>query len=137
MNKTRLTACHECDTLQNIPELPVGRKASCYVCGGLLARNPVGGIEVPLALNVTVLILLLIVNSFPFLTLSIEGRDQAISLVGASWMLYQNGMALLAALIFFSIVVAPFFETLLSLYVLAGLRFQWLRYDYQWRLYCS
>ena len=73
-NPLELIACHECDTLHRIPALAPGRSAHCSCCGALLVHNPKGGLERPIALNIAALILLVLANAFPVLTLQISGR---------------------------------------------------------------
>jgi paraquat-inducible protein A len=121
----RYVACHECDTLQQLARLAPGQCARCVCCGGRLARNPKGGVDRLLALNVTALILLLLANSFPFLFMRIQGRMQDTTLIGASRALYEAGMGELAVLVLITSVVAPGLIITSTLYVLIGIRFAW------------
>ncbi len=121
-NTGRLMACHECDTVQRLARLPAGRVARCVRCKALLARNPRGGMERPLALTITTLVLWLLANLFPFMTLEIQGREQMTTLSGASWALYKSGMGWLAAVVFLTTVLGPLVLMTSSLYVLLGVR---------------
>ena len=115
-------ACHECDTLHRIPALAPGRSAHCGCCGALLVRNPKGGLERPIALNIAALILLLLSNVFPFLTLQISGREQTTTIIGASWALYEAGMGPLAVVVLITTLIGPALVIISSLYVLLGVR---------------
>jgi paraquat-inducible protein A len=117
-----LVACHECDTLQRIPALPPGRSAHCSCCGAELLHNPKGGLERPIALNVAALILLVVANAFPFLTLQISGREQTTTIIGASRALYEAGMGPLAVVVIITTVIGPTLVITSSLYVLLGVR---------------
>lgn len=122
VNREGLVACHECDTLQYLEPLPEGRAARCVRCRALLARNPRGGLERPLVLQATALLLWLQANLFPFMTLEIQGRQQTTSLSGASLALYESGMGWLAAVVLLTTVAGPLLLILSSLYVLLGVR---------------
>jgi paraquat-inducible protein A len=117
-----LIACHECDTLHRIPPLEPGGAARCRRCRALLVRNPKGGLDRPIALNVAALILLLLANAFPFLTLNIQGREQSTTVIGASQALYEAGMAELAVVVVITTAIGPALLIACSLYVLMGVR---------------
>lgn len=117
-----LIACHECDTLSQIPALAPGRAARCRCCGNVLLRNPRGGLDRPIALYSAACILLLLANMFPFLTLEIQGRSEVTNIFGASWALYQAGMGELAVVVFLTTILAPGLLIASSLYVLLGVR---------------
>jgi len=119
---TGLIACHECDALQRVSELPPGRIARCVCCGARLYANPRGGIDTPLALTISSLILFLVANVFPLVTLNIAGQSQQTTLSGATWALYQADMPALAAVVGLTSVAGPAMIMLLILYVLVSVR---------------
>lgn len=119
-----LIACHECDTLQRIPALAPGRSAHCNCCGAELLHNPKGGLDRPIALNIAALLLLVLANVFPFLTLQISGREQSTTIIGASRALYEAGMAPLAVVVIITTLIGPALVVISSLYVLLGVRFR-------------
>ena len=121
-NPHELIACHECDTLHRIPALAPGRSAHCSCCGALLLHNPKGGLERPIALNIAALILLILANAFPFLTLQISGREQTTTIIGASRALYEADMGPLAVVVIITTVIGPTLVITSSLYVLLGVR---------------
>ncbi|HHJ18007.1 MAG TPA: paraquat-inducible protein A [Gammaproteobacteria bacterium] len=121
---SEITACHECDALHRVPELAPGAAARCHVCGALLVRNPKGGLDRPIALYSTALILLLLANIFPFLTLEIGGRQEITTLFGASQAMYNAGMGELAVVVFLTSILAPALMMTSSLYVLLAVRFR-------------
>ncbi len=122
VHSPELVACHECDTLQRIPALAPGRSAHCSCCGALLVHNPKGGLERPIALNIAALILLILANALPFLTLQISGREQTTTIIGASRALYEAGMGPLAVVVIITTVIGPTLLVTSSLYVLLGVR---------------
>jgi paraquat-inducible protein A len=121
---SELIACHECDALQQIPALQPGQTARCRVCRAKLLRYPKGGLDRLIALYGTALILLLLSNSFPFLTLEIQGRQEITTILGASQALYNAGMAELAVAVFVTSILAPALLITSSLYVVLAVRFK-------------
>ncbi len=121
-NAADMIACHECDALQQVSRLPPGHVARCVCCGGRLYANPRGGIDTPLALTISSLILFLVANAFPLVTLHIAGQTQQTTLSGAAWALHQADMTALAAVVGVTSVAGPAMIMLLILYVLISLR---------------
>lgn len=122
MSKAIPIACHECDTLQHIPPLPPGGVARCLCCGARLAGHPRGGLDTPLALTSAALVLFLLSNAFPFLTLTLQGRSQETSLFGAALALAREDMLLLGILVGVNSVLAPGLVILATLYVCVAAR---------------
>jgi paraquat-inducible protein A len=117
-----LMACHECDTLHQMPAVAPGRSVRCSRCGALLLRNPKGGLDRSIALNVAALVLLVLANAFPFLILEISGREQSTTIMGASLALYEAGMGPLAVVVLITTLIGPALVVISSLYVLLGIR---------------
>lgn len=120
---SNLIACHECDALQQVSNLAPGAVAHCHCCNARLYGNPKGGLDVPLALVLSTLIMFLIANAFPLMTLKIAGLSQGTTLSGASWALYKAGMWELGLVVWLVSVVFPGLLIALNLYVLLALRF--------------
>jgi len=116
-------ACHECDSLQRVPALAPGKTARCNNCGHVLLRNPKGGLDKPIALYTAALILLVLANAFPFLTLDISGRKEITTIMGASVGLYQAGMGELAVVVLITSILGPGLLIVSSLYTLLSARF--------------
>jgi paraquat-inducible protein A len=119
-----LVACHECDALQRVPKLRPGQTARCGVCRATLLKFPKGGLDRPIALYLSALILLVLSNSFPFLMLEIQGRQETTTILGASQALYNAGMGELAVAVFVTSILAPALLIGSSLYVLLAVRFR-------------
>ncbi len=117
-------ACRECDTLQRIPLVAPGNKVLCRECGSFLYRHPKGGIDRPLALMLGGLLLYLLANAFPLITLDIGGISRDTTLASTGWALYQHDMKLLGILVLATTVVAPGIIFGGTLYVLTGLRWR-------------
>ena len=55
-----LIACHECDLLHHMREIPLGGSARCSRCGSVLYRRPADTVDAALALTATALVLFLL-----------------------------------------------------------------------------
>lgn len=117
-----LHVCHECDALQRVPALPPGGVAHCRCCGARLYGNPRGGLNAPLALMMAAAMLFALANTYPLLTLDLNGLRHTTSLGGASLALWQDDRPLLAAVVAFTTVIGPGLLIFGTTYVLAALR---------------
>ena len=64
----------------------------CVRCGALLSKRTTRGVEQAIVLNMTALIVFVLANAFPFITLNLQGRVQNAEIVSAAYALYQDGM---------------------------------------------
>ncbi len=118
-----LIACHECDILYRYERIPAGSKASCHNCGSVLYRHIPNSLNRSLALFISALILIIIANVFPFLSLELGGRVVENIILSGGWNLYKQGMGELGLLIFFTSFAFPLFVILGMLYLLIPIRF--------------
>ena len=119
----RLVACHDCDRLAELPELPEGASAWCARCGGLLRKRQRDSIERTLALAAAASVLFAVANVFPFLSFEMQGRITETTLLTGVFDLWEQGVPEIAALVGFTAVVAPFVQLALLLYVLLPVHF--------------
>lgn len=119
-----MIACHECDHLHYYEAIPVGARASCQFCGNLLYRHVADSVDKTLALYLTALILFLIANTFPFLSLELGGRQVDNVLISSGWAMYQYGMGELGLLIFFTSILFPFLVICTMLYLLFAIKLE-------------
>lgn len=122
MNRAQLLACPECDLLQHDLPLPRPRKALCARCGAVLYQRGDGGRERTLALTATALVLLALANTFPILTLELQGERTTTTLAGAAAALWSQDMPLVALLVLFMALVMPLAELAALVYLLVPLR---------------
>lgn len=122
MREADLIACHECDAVQRRTLLAPGRRACCVRCRAVLYRHPKDTLGDTLAWTISALALLLIANSFPVVSLVIEGQETNATLFNAAHSLHQQGMTVIAVLVFMVLIVAPVLELTALLYLLAPLR---------------
>ncbi len=120
---TEIIACHECDHLHYHEPIPIGAKANCRYCGNLLYRHVSNSLERSLALYITALMLFILANCFPFLSLELGGRAVDTLLFSSGWAMYQLGMGELGLLIFITSILFPLIVIVGRLYLLIFVRF--------------
>lgn len=118
-----IIACHECDHLHYYELIPAGAKANCSYCGNLLYRHVPDSLNRSLALYITALILFIIANTFPFLSLELGGRVVENILSSGGWAMYKMGMGELGVLIFLTSVLFPLIVIVGMIYLLVPARF--------------
>lgn len=119
-----LFVCHDCDALQRVPALSPGNDAHCIRCGSRLFRNPVSGIDKPLAFIFASMILFVIANTHPVMSISILGVVQNASITDAALAFIHAGSPELAAIVWLPSVLIPGLTILGLFYVLASIRFE-------------
>ncbi len=116
------TLCPACDLLQQSPPLPPGGTAHCARCGHALHRNRPNSIDRTLALTITGLTLFVIANTFPFLSFEMQGQMTETTLMTGVHDLAAQGKGEVAAVVFFTSILAPGLQLVLLLAVLAPLK---------------
>ncbi|MGI9451264.1 MAG: paraquat-inducible protein A [Geminicoccaceae bacterium] len=120
---TPIIACHECGTVHRVRALQQGRTATCTVCGAALYREQSDSLERVLGLTSAALVLLVVANLLPFMTMKLEGREQPSTIMTGVLGLHEAGMWPLAALVFAAAILMPLVKLMALLHVLLPLRF--------------
>lgn len=102
-----LMACHECDLLHRVQPLPRNSKARCSRCGALLYVHTSDAVTRPLALAITGLLVLIIANVYPFLSLESQGTVLQTTLITGTIMLSRQSMTGLALLVLLTSMLIP------------------------------
>jgi paraquat-inducible protein A len=102
-----LIACHECDLLHRLQPLPENSKARCRRCSALLYVHIPKTIDRSLALAITGLVLLVIANIYPFLSLESQGTVLETTLITGTIILSQQSMAGVAILVLLTSMLLP------------------------------
>ncbi|ELR67007.1 Paraquat-inducible protein A [Photobacterium marinum] len=113
-------ACEECGLVTELPPLGDGQKASCPRCGHTLAKHISLPLKRPLSYGIACLIMLVLSISFPFMSFSVQGIRQEITLLNAAEMLNTFENSLLAVLLLLTVVILP------ALYISLVLYLYWL-----------
>lgn len=93
-----LIACHDCDLLHRVQALPKNSKARCCRCGALLYVHYPETINRTLAFALTGLVLLVIANTYPFLSLESQGSILETSFITGTILLARQSLVSLAGL---------------------------------------
>jgi paraquat-inducible protein A len=118
-----LVACHECDAVYHREEIPTGARANCRRCGNVLYRQIPDAMDRCIALYLTALMLAVMANLFPFLSLTIAGLTEQNHLISGSIALYEFGMPELGLLVFLTSIAFPLVTITGRLYLLLPMRF--------------
>lgn len=121
----RLRICHDCDLIQQIPVLQIRQTARCIRCGSVLERHRPNSLNRSLALAITGIILFLLSNLFPLLSLKAQGISLDSTLFSASVELFLIDRPFLAILVFFTTIAFPSFSLSGMVYVLASVKFNY------------
>lgn len=116
-----MQACPECDALQRPVPLQSGGMARCWRCGAVLYRRRRHGQDATLALTLAAAVLFGLANGFPLVGLDLQGQTRDTSLWGAVATLWDQDMALLAALVFATTLALPAFDLAAMLWLLLPL----------------
>jgi paraquat-inducible protein A len=122
MEHDQLIACHECDALFQKPRLGRRRMARCQRCGAMLYWSASGRLDGIAAMTVAALITFLIAQGFPIVELETNGITSQTSLLGAIVSLWDEGMQIVAIMVFCSTTLFPLTELLALLYLLLPVR---------------
>src|SRR5437764_14251007 len=120
-----LLACRDCGQLHRAANALVpGHRLACIRCGRGLSRYPPTGLDAPLALATTALILLLLANIYPIFLVNLEGRAGQDLLISGPLRLSEYGgpFAGLRMLVAGLSFVVPVVWMCLVVLVLAGRR---------------
>jgi paraquat-inducible protein A len=121
MTTSSLIACRECDRLHRRVHLPPRGVARCGRCGAELYRAKHRSLGQTLSLVITGLILMIIVNVYPLIYMTMEGRPQDATLMSGVRELVAQGLPPVALVVLITSLVGPLFELLGLLYVLLPL----------------
>jgi paraquat-inducible protein A len=111
-------ACEECGLVVALPNIADGQKALCPRCSHTLMTQISLPFQRPFAYGIACLIMLILSVSFPFMSFSVQGATQSITLLHAIKMLTHFENSILALLLLLTVVVLPagYISTLLYLY---------------------
>lgn len=111
-------ACRECDLLHSRVDLPPRASARCQRCGAELYRTKVNSLEHTLSLVIAGLVLIVIVNVYPLVSMVMEGRPQDASLITGVLELVDQGLPAVALVVLATSLMGPLLELLGLFYVL-------------------
>ena len=122
MHPHELIICKRCDSVHRRATIAARERAGCLRCGAELYRNNRYDLDSMLALTLASLILFIIGNIYPLMTLEVNGRRNAATLwqtITATWHTDVAPIAIVAAT---TVFFFPLLQIILFTYVLLPLR---------------
>ncbi|MGY4830020.1 paraquat-inducible protein A [Sphaerotilaceae bacterium SBD11-9] len=116
-----LVVCDECDAVHERIDLPNGMVARCRRCNAMLGRGRILRTQTLLAFSLAALILLVVGNSAPIVTLDLSGVTAQATLPEAIRHTWRSGQPLVALLTAATAQLFPLVFTLLRIYLLGSL----------------
>lgn len=113
-----LIVCEECDAVYQRPRLGRCEIARCQRCNAELDRDTGNRLERLLPLTVGALVLFVIANVFPIVTIELQGLSSDTTLIGAVMALTRDGMSEVALLVTATTLLFPLIQMLVLFYLL-------------------
>jgi len=118
-----LIACHECDAVYRLEALPEGAVAHCSFCDARLYKHVSSHtLEQSIALHFAALMLFIIANTFPFISLKFAGRVETDMLMSGPMALFNIGMDGIGLLVLMTSILFPLLTMVAALYLLIAAR---------------
>ncbi|CAA0111937.1 Paraquat-inducible protein A [Halioglobus japonicus] len=108
-------ACHSCDQLASVASLKAGESAYCPRCGHFLTRIVPDTYGRILSYTIAGIILLIMANSYTFLSFSSTGLESVITLRQTPGAVWEYGMPAVAIMVAAFIIIIPAFILVLLL----------------------
>lgn len=100
-------ACHFCDTLHDASPVPEGTAARCRCCGVVLYQNRPASLVRATAFSLTALLLMVVVHSFPFMTMELGGTRTQLNPVAAAKALIERDSVVVGWAVALFTIVTP------------------------------
>lgn len=120
-SEAELQACPHCDLLSVRPPLEPDTEVRCPRCDALLIPRQLPELEICFALCLGALLLFLVTNFAPLLTLELRGTPTTTTLAGAAWALFGAEHPAVALVVLFCTVLGPGLVLLMQCYVVGAL----------------
>jgi len=126
MKPGELIGCHECGCLYQWQPLAARERARCQRCQLELYRwhasGPTAQTDAMVALTLAAVLVFILAQSFPIVTLQLAGMTSGVTLLEAVGVLWGEGMGVIATMVLACAIVFPGLELCALLYVAIGLR---------------
>jgi len=122
MTAPRLQECRDCGQMQVVPALPPASRAVCLRCDAILRNTRFHPLLLPLAFNLSALILFAVGSTLTIMSVATGGQQRAADLVSGPAALARSGLWELSLVVLVTTLAAPLARVLCMLTVLLGLR---------------
>ena len=113
-----LIVCEQCDAVYQRPRLGQREVAHCLRCDAELDRDTGKRLEQLLPLTIGALILFVLANAFPIVTIELQGLSADTTLIGAVIALTRDGMSEVALLVLATTLLFPLIQLAVLFYLL-------------------
>lgn len=118
-NLMDVVVCRDCDLLCRPPfAIQVHQTFKCPRCQASLEKAPWGSLETARALTMTALILFIVLNANPLMSMQFQGTRKESTLAGAALEMWHQGMHLVSALVIVTTMIAPALQIGAKAYVI-------------------
>ena len=118
-----IIVCHACDLVHRRSEVAAERtRVRCVRCHAELYRTHSTSMDTAIAVAMSALVLLVLSNAYPMVTLELNGSKRTATLMRAVWDMYLQGYVPVAVLVLLTTVLIPLFQISAMLYLLISLR---------------
>jgi paraquat-inducible protein A len=135
MSPSPIVICEHCDAVYRRRPLARGELARCGRCDAPLYRNRPIDLDVMLALATAALIVLIIANVYPIMTLQVSNTTREATLWGAILATYDTGVGFVALLAALTVFFFPLLQILLYLHVLLPMRWGMRGAGFKWSMH--
>jgi paraquat-inducible protein A len=118
-NCDELIICEHCDCVFEKVALAKHQTSLCSRCGGVLQRFNHFTIDQRLALTITAAVLWILANTYPLMTISLQGQKSSATLWDSVQALSVGPITFIALVAAISIIIAPVFQLLALGWVLS------------------
>ncbi|MDA3913589.1 paraquat-inducible protein A [Oleiagrimonas sp.] len=117
-----LVICEHCDAVHRRHELARGEVARCVRCQALLYRCPWLDVNSMFALALAAAVMFFIANTWPIVSLGLNGIHRSATLWGAIFAVASDGAGLVAVLVALMLFFFPLLQVILFGWILGFLR---------------
>ncbi len=122
MSEPHMMECRDCGLVQLVPALPPGARATCPRCDAVLRTTRHNPLTLPLALNLTGLMLFGVGSTMSIMSLSSAGQHSGATLLSGPIGLERYGLIGLGAVVAVTTLAVPLVRVVGNIAVLLALR---------------
>ena len=110
--------CHHCGELQKVVSISVANELVCFNCEAVLHSGQGRKLELAAALAATALVLFILSNTLPFITLEVGSQSQTATILDGFFALLARKQWILSGMVITTIFIFPLLEIFAFLYLL-------------------
>ena len=114
-----LIICQKCHTLHEKCEISNAQSASCSNCGRVMYSRDDGMLDRAMALGLTGLLLFVVANAFPLVSIDVLGQDGYITMISMLDTMFDKGFYVVGMSVAFLIFIFPLMS--LTIYIMLAI----------------